>query len=114
MRRREYCSGSAKACCASALLMAQLLPVTAQDVRGLEVCTTEKQMERRTSCLQANVDFLQQALTNLTRETQDRIASVSRDLTGAQGEIIQLKSTIAKLKKELEQLSAKLEAGSKK
>ena len=27
----------------------------AQDVRGLEVCTAEKQMERRTGCLQANI-----------------------------------------------------------
>jgi peptidoglycan hydrolase CwlO-like protein len=38
---------------------------------------------------------------------QDRIASVSRDLTDAGGEITQLKSTIAKLKKELEQLGGK-------
>jgi septal ring factor EnvC (AmiA/AmiB activator) len=110
VRQRRNWFGGAKASCAGALLIAQLSHVTAQDVRGLEVCTTEKQMERRTSCLQANVDFLHQALTKLTRETQDRIASVSRDLTDARAEIIQLKSTIAKLKKELEQL----EAGGKK
>ena len=30
----------------------------AQDVRGLEVCTAEKQMDRRTGCLQANIDYL--------------------------------------------------------
>src|SRR5436190_1193925 len=31
----------------------------AQDVPGIEICTVEKTMERRTSCLQSNVDFLQ-------------------------------------------------------
>ena len=34
-------------------------PAKAQDVRGMQICTVEKQMERRTSCLQANVEFLQ-------------------------------------------------------
>jgi hypothetical protein len=31
---------------------------SAQDVPGIEICTVEKTMERRTSCLQSNVDFL--------------------------------------------------------
>ena len=39
----------------------------AQDIRGLENCAAEKQMERRTGCLQANVEFLQQALTKQAR-----------------------------------------------
>jgi hypothetical protein len=34
-----------------ALLLAAVSPAAAQDIRGLEVCTAEKQMERRTSCL---------------------------------------------------------------
>jgi hypothetical protein len=48
-----------------AVVPALLFPAAAnaQDVRGLEVCTAEKDMARRTSCLQANVEFLQQALT---------------------------------------------------
>jgi len=44
------------------LLALSILPSAAQDIRGLEVCTAEKQMERRTGCLQANTEFLQQAL----------------------------------------------------
>jgi prefoldin subunit 5 len=74
----------------------------------LEVCTAEKQMERRTGCLQANIEFLQQALTRLTRETQDKIATIGRDLTVAQAEIAALKSTIAKLNGELAQLTVQL------
>ena len=37
----------------------------AQDVPGIEICTVEKTMERRTSCLQSNVDFLQKTITKL-------------------------------------------------
>jgi hypothetical protein len=37
--------------------MAPLAPAAAQDIRGLQICTAEKQMERRTSCLQANVEL---------------------------------------------------------
>ena len=48
--------------CAALLLAALLSPAAAQDIRGLEVCTAEKQMERRTGCLQANAEFLQQEL----------------------------------------------------
>jgi chromosome segregation ATPase len=94
---------------AGALLIALVSSAAAQDVRGLEVCTAEKQMERRTGCLQANIDFLQQALTRLTRETQDKIATIGRDLAGAQAEIAALKSTIAKLNGELAQLKVKAE-----
>jgi septal ring factor EnvC (AmiA/AmiB activator) len=94
---------------AVALLVALASPASAQDVRGLEVCTAEKQMERRTGCLQANIDFLQQALTRLTRETQDKIATIGRDLAAAQAEIAALKSTIAKLNGELAQLKVKAE-----
>ena len=41
----------------------------------MQICTVEKQMERRTSCLQANVEFLQDALLKLSRETQAKIDS---------------------------------------
>ena len=80
----------------------------------MEVCTAEKQMERRTVCLQANVDFLQQALMKLDRETRDRIATATRDLSDARDEIAALKSTIEKLNREVAQMKAKSTLGSKK
>jgi hypothetical protein len=55
-----------------ALFVASPSPAAAQDVSGLEICTTEKQMERRTGCLQANAEFLQQALNKLARETDEK------------------------------------------
>ena len=95
-------------------LLVMLSSAAAQDIRGLEVCTAEKQMERRTGCLQANVEFLQQELTKLTRETQDKMAAASRDLAAAQTEIAELKLTMAKLNDELAQLKAKVEHSSGK
>jgi hypothetical protein len=37
----------------------------AQDVPGVEVCTMEKSMVRRTSCLQSDVDFLQKLISSI-------------------------------------------------
>ncbi|HEY6861862.1 MAG TPA: hypothetical protein VI358_19010 [Pseudolabrys sp.] len=101
--------------CTGALLVAALLSsAAAQDIRGMEACTAEKQMERRTGCLQANVEFLQQALTRLARETQDKIAAAGRDLTAARAEIVALKAAMAKLSDELAQMKAKAEPSGKK
>lgn len=94
--------------------LALFSPAAAQDVRGLEICTTEKQMERRTGCLQSNVEFLQQALARLTRETQDKIAAAGRDLVAARTEIAALKSALAKLSSDLAEMKAKTESGNKK
>ena len=112
--RRHHFTAAAFLPCAGALLAGLLSPAAAQDIRGLEVCTAEKQMERRTGCLQANVEFLQQALTRLSRETQDKIAAAGRDLAAARAEIAALKSAMEKLTSELAQIKAKAEPGGKK
>ena len=96
------------------VLATSLSPAAAQDIRGMEVCTAEKQMERRTACLQANVEFLQQALIKLARETQEKIVGVDHDLSAARAEIAALKSTMEKLNSELAQMKAKGEPDSKK
>ncbi len=97
-----------------AVLSALLSPAAAQDIRGLEKCTAETQMDRRTGCLQANVEFLHQAMTKLQRETREKLISAARDAAADRAEIAALKSTVAKLTSELAQLKAKETAGSKK
>src|SRR5882672_6338563 len=87
-------------CLAGVLLVVSLLPVAAQDIRGMERCTAETRMERRTGCLQANVEYLQQVLIKLTRETQDKLAATDRDLAAARAEIASLKSALEKLNSE--------------
>ena len=74
----------------------------------------ESRMERRTGCLQANVEFLQQALLKLAHETQDKLAATDRDLAAARAEIAALKSAMEKLTGELAQMKASAEAAGKK
>jgi len=119
-RHRSLAAASSYAC-GAALLLALLPGAAAQDIRGLEVCTAEKQMERRTGCLQANIEFLQQALSKLARENQDKMAAAARDLAAARteiaasrAEIAALKAALAKLDGEVAHLKAKAEAGGKK
>ena len=85
-------------------LAALLLPAAAQDIRGLEACMAEKNMERRTGCLQANVELLQQMLAKLTRATTAKLAATDLELAAARAEIATLKSALAKFDGELKEL----------
>jgi septal ring factor EnvC (AmiA/AmiB activator) len=76
-------------------------PALAQDIRGLEICTAEKAMDRRTSCLQSNVEFLQQELAKQTRAMQAKLAEVSREIALQKAELVALKAALAKLQLEL-------------
>jgi prefoldin subunit 5 len=71
----------------------------AQDVPGIEICTVEKTMERRTSCLQSNVDFLQKTITKLAADHQQKLDAANRQIEG-------LKSTVASLQKIVDDLQA--------
>jgi hypothetical protein len=80
-------------------------PALAQDVPGIEICTVEKTMERRTSCLQSNVDFLQKTITKLSVDHQQKIDAANRQIEA-------LKATVAGLQKSLQELqSAQSKAG---
>jgi hypothetical protein len=72
----------------------------AQDVPGIEICTVEKTMERRTSCLQSNVDFLQKTITKLAADHQQKIDAANRQIEG-------LKSAAASLQKTVDELTQK-------
>jgi septal ring factor EnvC (AmiA/AmiB activator) len=87
-----------------AVVFAVASPVVAQDIRGLEVCTAEKAMDRRTSCLQSNVEFLHQTLDKLARETRNRLAVADREIAAQKAEIAVLKAALAKLHHELAEL----------
>jgi len=86
----------------SAALAAPLLTsadAPAQDVPGIEICTVEKTMERRTSCLQSNVDFLQKTITKLAADHQQKLDAANRQIEN-------LKSTTASLQKIVDDLQA--------
>src|SRR5215218_8013 len=71
----------------------------AQDVPGIEICTVEKTMERRTSCLQSNVDFLQKTITKLAGDQQLKLDAANRQIES-------LKGTVASLQKIADELQA--------
>ena len=71
----------------------------AQDVPGIEICTVEKTMERRTSCLQSNVDFLQKTITKLCADHAQKLDAANRQIDG-------LKSAVASLQKIVDDLQA--------
>jgi prefoldin subunit 5 len=69
----------------------------AQDVPGIEICTVEKTMERRTSCLQSNVDFLQKTIAKLGVDHQQKLDAANRQIEA-------LKATVAGLQKIVDDL----------
>ena len=71
----------------------------AQDVPGIEICTVEKTMERRTSCLQSNVDFLQKTIAKLAADHAQKLDAANRQIEG-------LKATVVSLQKIMDDLQA--------
>ena len=71
----------------------------AQDVPGIEICTVEKNMDRRTSCLQSNIDFLQKTLTKSSADYHQKLDAANRQIEA-------LKATVFSLQKSLDDLQA--------
>ena len=70
----------------------------AQDVPGIEICTVEKTMERRTSCLQSNVDFLQKTIAKLAADHQQKLDAANRQIEGLKGAVAGLQKTVDDLR----------------
>jgi TolA-binding protein len=85
---------------AFALTVAWNATVHAQDVPGIEICTVEKTMERRTSCLQSNVDFLQKTITKLTTDHQQKIDASNRQIEALKGAVIGLQKLVSDMQAE--------------
>ncbi len=66
----------------------------AQDVPGIEICTVEKTMERRTSCLQSNVDFLQKTITKLGADHQQKLDAANRQIDGLKSNVVGLQKIV--------------------
>src|ERR1700723_4668156 len=84
------------------LLLAPCLVMSAtaraQDVPGIEICTVEKTMERRTSCLQSNVDFLQKTITRLGIDQPQKLDAANRQIEGLKGAVAGLQKTVDDLR----------------
>ncbi|BEV46541.1 hypothetical protein CRBSH125_27240 [Afipia carboxidovorans] len=69
----------------------------AQDVVGIEICTAEKTMERRTSCLQSNVNFLMRTLSKQAQEHQQKIDAANRQIDALKAAVVSLQTKVGKL-----------------
>lgn len=100
-----YCNGMMRVLLLSfAVLAINSCAAAAQDIRGLEVCTAEKTMERRTACLQSNVEFLHQALDKQARETRVKLDAAGREAAAQKAEIAALKAEIERLRHAVDEL----------
>src|SRR5215207_3785680 len=75
-----------------------------QDVPGIEICTVEKTMERRTSCLQSNVDFLMKTISKLSGDQQRRIDAANRQIDGLKATVASLEKLVEEQKKAIEEI----------
>jgi hypothetical protein len=80
---------------------------SAQDIAGIEDCTKTQGLDKRTGCLQANVNFLQRTMTRNASDAQRR-------LQAAEGEIAALRTALATLRKQFDELQATKAAADKK
>lgn len=72
-------------------------PLRAQDVPGIEICTVEKTMERRTSCLQSNVDFLHKTIAKLSLDHQQKLDAANRQIEALKATVIGLQKMVGDL-----------------
>ena len=91
----------------AALLLAGMAEAAAQDIAGTEDCTKTSGLDRRTGCLQANVNFLQRTMTRNALEAHRR-------LQAAEGEITALKAALAGLRKQVDEIQSAKAAADKK
>jgi septal ring factor EnvC (AmiA/AmiB activator) len=92
-------------------------PAVAQDIPGIELCTREQRLDRRTGCLQSNVEYLQQLIAKNSLDTQQRVAAANREiaaqkdqLAAATREIAALKDALAELQNRADQAPAAVAA----
>ena len=94
----------------AALALLAQAPALAQDIPGIEICTVEKTMERRTSCLQSNVDFLQKTITKLTIDHQQKIDAANRQIEALKAAAAGLQKVILELQTAHKQLAYDMNA----
>jgi septal ring factor EnvC (AmiA/AmiB activator) len=94
---------------AAGLLLSLFAPPTsAQDVPGIEICTRESRLDRRTSCLQSNVEFLQQVVTKNALDAQQKLSAADREIAALKEQSAAATREVAALKDMLAAMEAKI------
>jgi hypothetical protein len=87
----------------------------AQDIVGIEDCTKAAGLDKRTGCLQSNVNFLQQLITKNALEARQRLNAATTEIVALKSEVASLRSVVTSLQASIDQLkAAQKPAGDKK
>jgi hypothetical protein len=89
-----------------ALLVGGFDVAAAQDIAGVEDCTKTTGLDKRTGCLQSNVNFLQQLVIKNALDARQRLNAASSEVAALKNEIVGLKSAVTTLQANVEQLRA--------
>jgi uncharacterized coiled-coil protein SlyX len=90
-------------------LLTAAVPASGQDVPGIEICTRESRLDRRTSCLQSNVEYLQRVIAKTALDGQQKLAAAGRDIATLKNEVATAKLDVAMLTAQLAELQARLD-----
>ncbi len=90
------------------LVAAFVAAALAQDVPGIEICTRESRLDRRTGCLQSNVEFLQQVVTKNALDAQQKLSAANREIGALKEQFAAASRDVAALKDALAAMEAKV------
>jgi endonuclease/exonuclease/phosphatase (EEP) superfamily protein YafD len=82
----------------------------AQDVPGIELCTHEARMDRRTGCLQSNIEYLHALITKNAAAAQQKANTAAGEIAALKAEVTALRTTLSALQARLERLEAAAKA----
>jgi hypothetical protein len=69
----------------------------AQDIAGVEDCTKTSGLDKRTGCLQSNVNFLQQLVTKNALEARQRLNAANTEIVALRSMVTSLQASVAEL-----------------
>jgi TolA-binding protein len=69
----------------------------AQDIPGVEICTQEHDLNRRTSCLQSNIEFLQKQMMKQAADTQQKLSAAATEISSLKGTVEMLRTRVDQL-----------------
>jgi hypothetical protein len=105
---RRGAAGCATAAFTAVYLAIFPTAVPAQDVPGIEICTRESRMDRRTGCLQSNVEFLQQVLTKNALDAQQKLSAAGREIAALKEQLAAAGRDAAALREALAAMEARI------
>ena len=69
----------------------------AQDIAGIEDCTKTSGLDKRTGCLQSNVNFLQRLVTKNALDARNKLDDAASQIVALQGVVTRLQKTVEQL-----------------